>query len=237
MRYRPVAIMVVTLSILSNACPPAAATSFRIFSDRVSFNDAAQPRSLIGFEEFPEGQVCPLHVGTDPCGLLTQGVEFVATTYMEPISSPGLRIESDFGLPLSRGLGSDAIPVAANDFYWNFMSQSLGLDVVTGATNGRTYTVVLTDQFDAVFQFSMFATNGAGGFFGFISDVPIRSMSIFDPCLDRACFIFLIDNVVVSPVPEPSSLCLLGFASAVLFLAGHRRAYRSENHSRNKLQL
>jgi len=88
MRYRPVAIMVVTLSILSNACPPAAATSFRIFSDRVSFNDAAQPRSLIGFEEFPEGQVCPLHVGTDPCGLLTQGVEFVATTYMRRTDGP-----------------------------------------------------------------------------------------------------------------------------------------------------
>ena len=120
---------------------------------------------------------------------------------------------SGIGAPLSRGLASDAIALQANDFYWDFTSMNLGLDVVTASPPGHQYHVTLTDQNNALFQFSVNATTGPGTFFGFLSDTPISGMSIFDECPGGLCSNFLIDNVAFTSLPGPPTLSLVGDGS------------------------
>ena len=199
------------------------------FSGRDAFNAAAAPQQLIDFEQYPVGPLCALGSSTDPCVLKTQqGVDFVSTLGGSK-QPPLLSIDSGLGAPLSQGLVSNAIPVATNDFYWDFSASSLGLDIVTAATFGHWYSIVLTDQFDNTYQFAVGASTGAGAFFGFLSDVPIRRMSIYDPCPGGQCFNLLIDNVAVggpviaTPVPEPEALAMLLLGFGVVALAARRR--------------
>jgi len=197
-----------------------------IFTDRNVFDRVIGQHELVTFEEFPVGPVClPANAFiSDPCRLTIDGVTFSASRgFPEVNQRPELSIESGLGAPLSKGLVSNNIPIAPGDFSLSFNGHALALDVVTAATFGSPVTVDFTEADGTHTAYTIFAVINGGAFFGVKSDVGFSSLSLYAPLVEGARYNFLIDNVALEPVPEPTTILLWSSTMAGLGLAWRRQ--------------
>jgi hypothetical protein len=223
-RLMPIRSFMILLAVALATSPALGAPV--IFTDRNVFDRVIGQHELVTFEEFPIGPVClPDNAFTsDPCRLTIDGVTFSASRgFPEMNQRPQLRIESGLGAPLSKGLFSSIIPTAPGDFALSFNSHVLGLDVVTAATLGAPVTLDFTQADGTHTEYTIFAVINGGAFFGVKSDVGFSSLSLYAPSVDGVRYNFLIDNVALEPVPEPTTLLLWSTTMAGFGLAWRKQ--------------
>lgn len=154
-----------------------------------------------------------------------------ATTFNDPVES-GLFIAPLAGsIGLSTTWFNDALlfslqspnvfSFGGNFFRSNIFGEAVGANS-GGATGAPTVRITVTDANGLSLTQAVNAS--ATTFSGFISDVPLRfvSVSVATPDIER---FITADNVVLSAVPEPGAFAMLAAGLAVVsLLAGRRRA-------------
>ena len=210
----------ITSMVLAFSTAPGVA-SIVTFSDRETFDAATGPQRLVDFEQYALGSRCPNTETYEPCIWNAEGITFVSTVPMSrPFQRPLLSIDY-FGGSLSRGLLSNEMPREPSHFYWEFTAHYMGLDIIAAVTDNEQYILSLVDALENVYEFSVSTVWESGAFFGFLSDTPIRRMSVYEPCTSGSCYNFLIDNVAYGTVGEPpTGLLLVAAAVAFTVVAG-----------------
>jgi len=193
------------------------------FSSRSAFGAAAGPHHLITFEEFAVGPISgclPISPSIpDPCELTINGMTTFVSTVGGAHQRPLLSIDPSLGSAPSNQLVSNMTPNAGDEFYADLSSRIFGVDLISAATFGDLYRIVLTEADGTLTGFDVAAQAIVPSFFGAQSDVGFSRVSFF-AVQDGVTHNFGIDNVAVESVPEPGSWLLLGVGLAT------RAAYR-----------
>jgi len=208
-----------------------ASASIITYDNRAAFTVAAGASiETIDFEGIPVGPLCPPQTPWVPgaCEFSTGGVNFFSTVDRSPKYRSELSIDNGIGAPLSQGLVSNLTSTAPAEFYLDFASQFIGLDVIAG--DGTPIGLALTEVNGQSAEYTIEGATGAGTFFGAYSPTGFSEMSLYALPENGALLNFLIDNVAVGQnvaVPEPGTLSLLLYGFGALLVMRHRRPRHS----------
>jgi len=209
------------------AVAPKVEGAFLTFDNRAAFSAAIPPGSITQVTTFES-----LGAGTTiPDGTTIGGVTY---TFTPLVTGDQLQIAS--GLDTTSGanfLGTDVDgnfnQITAGDlidftfdrpynaFGFYFISADLIFpgDLLLVTAEGTASNSAIPEQ--------TFTDGGLAYFIGFHSDVPVLSVALsYGPDAPAGSFFYIIDDVTVSVVPEPSSLALFGLGLSILGFGGCR---------------
>ena len=201
----PRAVMVAALVLCLVACSYDGRAAVSSYTDFATYQSLVGPQAVIGFTEVP------LYT-TLSDEYSTLGVRFVDGDD-RPQFDPGAYLKDNFGLEGGPNENRPA-PIVLQ---FAGPLHSLGLDFP------GVLRVELFSGSTSLGSSDHFGTSGPGHFGGVVSDTPFDRAIISRDWLKQAVYI---DNLYVTPVPEPSMWALLVVGSGMACLLGRKRKTR-----------
>ena len=219
----------IQLTVISIALASQLGAGLITYSDRASFNADVSGQTVIDFESYSDFD----DLGTGPTSETIGNATFSLDGGKLFVFGPGEygTIGSKYLNHNNSGAGNITVSFADPVFAVGFDTASL--NNWGGAANPGEMTLALSSG-DSVFvsaphtwRTSNF-TNIPLQFIGFVSDTPITSFTILDPSDGVVIDDFAYAVAASSPIPEPSSLALLGMGGIGMVGYRWRRKWRAK---------